>query len=827
MAPAGQNKNQNFLTLSTSLEEQNLTLSHFQGREKISSLFEFELDLFSDSNSINFDELIAKKGTIKINLGLENTQLISGIFGRFEQISTPPKNYSAVTRYKAWLYPKLWLLQFSSNCKIFQNKSAMDIIKEILTEHTILFSDKTQTCGKSQIEFCVQYNESDFAFISRLMEEAGIFYFFSQGEEGETLVLADSPDAHESCPHVSEVKIMYGDVTQPFLMSMVECRLVQRVIPGSNKLVDYSYQTPSTALNASQEGSANAHGGKIYQYPGGFQQQSAGETLAKMRLESIEMLREVVEGTSTIPFFMTGYTFDLSNHPRTSLNEKYTLYEIRHEGRLVEKLDDEGMVTGRTLSYQNNFVGVPSSIPIRAPLVTPKPRIFGTQTAKVTGKKEEEIFTEDLGRIKVKFHWDQSEAKDDTTSCWIRVSYPWAGQQWGFLSTPRVGQEVVVAFIDGDPDLPIVVGSVYNGENKPPYLPEKTAQSGIKSNSSKGGKGSNEFRFDDTKGSEEVYFHAQKDYNKVVENNESVKIVSGSRTVVIEAQPPAKEEETPAAAEGEAAAAEGEGSAAEGAEGSAAAEAEGSAESKAESGAEQEAEKEAEQGAEKEGEQEAEKEAESEAEGAAEGEAEGAAEGEAEGALEGGAGAELSTCNDSLTLNNGNKTVKIIKGNYEITIDEGNMTITMAAGNMSIKASENITLEAGETITIKAGDAINMEATNMVTVKAGEDVSVTAGGAISEKATGEHTIEAGGDISRTAAGAISDEATGDVSISAGGGTEISAGGDVSVTGGGAAEFTGGGDASLTAGGACEITGGGTTSITGATVEVTGATVLLS
>ncbi|MEB3702837.1 Type VI secretion system Vgr family protein [Candidatus Bealeia paramacronuclearis] len=643
-----------------------------------------------------------------------------------EQISTPPNGYKVVTQYKAKLYPKFWLLTFSSNCKIYQNQTALDIIKSILTAKNIKVSDKTQSRGKSQIEFCVQYNESDFNFICRLLEKEGIFYFFEQSQEGETLVLGDSADAHMSCPNVKEAKIAFGDVTQPFLMSVVECRLVQKVVPTSHKIIDYSYQTPSTALNANQSGPDNAYGGEMYHYPGGFQQQTDGDSLVKLRLEAEEMPRESVEGTSTIPFFMAGYSFSLSSHPRTSLNAKYILYEVRHEARLTEETDENGSVIGTKIVYLNRYKGIPATKPIRPPMITPKPRIFGTQTAKVTGKEGEEIFTEDLGRIKVKFHWDTSEAKDDTTSCWIRVAYPWAGQQWGFISTPRVGQEVVVAFIDGNPDFPIVVGSVYNGENKPPYLPDQTTQSGIKSNSSKGGKGSNEFRFDDKKGSEEVYFHAQKDYKKVVEHNETVEIVGGTRDVTLKAQ---------ASSEG------------------------------------------------------------------------------GEGGGEGG-----GSYNDKLTLNNGDKTVKIVKGNYEITLDSGNMTITMSAGDMTIKASGNITVDAGQTITLKAGDSINMTATN--------SISGTAN-AIDMKAETNISNNAGTNFSVDAGAAIEGQAGANINLTAGGAIEATAGGDVSATAGGAAEITGGGDVTVTAGGACEVTGGGTLALTGATVEIDGAAVLIN
>jgi type VI secretion system secreted protein VgrG len=385
-------------------------------------------------------------------------------------------------------------------------------------------------------------------------------------------------------------------------------------------------------------------------------------------LQAEEFPQKMVEGISTVPFFLAGYKFTLQNHPRDDANADYVLYEVIHEARLIPEGKEQHL-------YKNTYRGFPATINFKSPQVTPKPRIFSTQTAKVTGKPGEEIYTEEYGRIKVKFHWDPSDKEDDSTSCWIRVATLWAGQKWGTLFTPRVGQEVVVSFIDGDPDKPLVVGSVYNGENKPPYLPSETTKSTIKTQTSKKGEGStpgyNELRFDDKKGSEEVYLRAQRDFVTYVQNDQKVTIVGGNRTVILESKGENQEEK------------------------------------------------------------------------------------------------KGSQSDDSLTLNNGNKSLKIVKGNYTITLDEGNMTVTCTLGNLDIE--------------VPGGD---------ITMNCSGEFSLTSGGAVSITAGGAMTAKAGGHISASSGGSANVSAGADASLSAGGAIEVTAAGAVAITGGGVVEILG-------------------------------------
>lgn len=661
-------------------------LNNFRAVERLSHLFEFHLLMTNQSRDVGFDSLIGQSATVSLTVGSE-TRTYNGIIGLFEQDATPFNPIDEWTTYRAVLYPKLWLLTFVGQCRIFQNKSTVEIIKSVLDENQIQYSSKVTTAGMQQREFCVQYNETNFNFISRLMEEEGIYYFFEQTRAGHTLVLADSLEGHPACPNAATASFHDVAVHEQMLLKVTSCFITQQVVPQSNTIKSYNYLTPQTPLSANAKGSATTKGGEITTYNEIYDQKTQGDELVKVKLQSEDLPQKMVEGSSAIPFFLAGYKFTLQSHPRRDANVSYVLYEVIHEAQILE-----GKATPL---YQNHYRAFPATTPFRPAQNTPKPRIYGTQTAKVTGKPNEEIYTEEYGRIKVKFHWDPSQSEDDTTSCWIRVATLWAGQSWGTLFTPRVGHEVVVSFIDGDPDKPLVIGSVYNGVNKPPYLPTTPTKSTIKSQTSKkegeATPGYNEFRFEDKKGEEEIYIHAQKDFKMDIQNNHDITIVGGNRTIVLQSQSEQNEERS------------GE------------------------------------------------------------------------------------TSNDSLTLNNGKKSLEIKKGDYIIKLDEGNISVTCAKGDVSFDVTGNISF--------KCSGNFNVDASQSISLKAGEKISGNAGA--------------------------------DVAINAGGAITAEAGGDASVSAGGAADIQAGGDASVSAGGALELTGGGTTTVTGATVEVTGATILLN
>jgi len=510
----------------------NFKINVFKGVERISDFFEYSLLMTAQSREVDFDSLMNQPATVTLTVGSEK-RTYNGIIGKFYQDDTPFNPLDEWTVYRAILYPKLWLLTFVGSCRIFQNQSALDIIKNVLDTNQIKYSNQVSSASMQQRDYCVQYNETDFNFISRLMEEEGIFYFFQQDGEGHTMVLADSTGAYSACPNASSVSFQDSAVHDQMMIKVSSCFITQRIVPQSNTLRSYNYLTPQTPLKAQAQGPSDAQGGEIATYDEIYDQQSYGDQLVKVKLQSEDLPQKMVEGKSTVPFFLAGYQFTLQNHPRSDANVAYALYEVIHEARIAPESENEHI-------YKNSYKAFSASTLFRQAQKTPKPRIYGTQTAKVTGKEGEEIYTEEYGRIKVKFHWDPSEKEDDTTSCWIRVATLWAGQTWGTLFTPRIGHEVVVSFIDGDPDKPIVIGSVYNGQNKPPYLPSEPTKSTLKSQTSKKQSdaivGYNELRFEDKQKSEEIYMHAQKDFKIDIQNNHDITIVGGSRTITLQAQ---------------------------------------------------------------------------------------------------------------------------------------------------------------------------------------------------------------------------------------------------------------------------------------------------
>jgi len=485
----------------------------------------------AQSRDVEFDSLMGQSATVSLSVG-SLVRTYNGIIGRFEQDGTPLKPLDMWTVYRATLYPKLWLLNFSGQCRIFQNKTALEIIQSVLDDNKITYSNQVQSSGMYRREFCVQYNETDYNFICRLMEEEGIFYFFQQVQESHTLVLADSLEAYLPCPNAPSASFHDASPHAQSMGDVSSCFITQRIVPQSSTLKSYNYLSPQTLLKANAKGNSDAGGGEITTYDEIYEKQTRGDELVKVQLQAEELPQKMVEGLSAVPFFLAGYKFNLEGHPRKDANLAYVLYEVIHEARIVADGEENPL-------YKNTYRAFSSKILFRPAQKTSKPRIYSTQTAKVTGKKGEEIYTEEYGRIKVKFHWDPSTKDDETTSCWIRVATLWSGKKWGTLFTPRVGQEVVVSFIDGDPDRPLIIGSVYNGEHKPPHLPHKPTISTIKSQSSKEEgllEGFNELRFEDERHEEEIYIHAQKNFKIDIQNDHDVKIVGGSRTVTLEAK---------------------------------------------------------------------------------------------------------------------------------------------------------------------------------------------------------------------------------------------------------------------------------------------------
>ena len=505
-----------YLSLNTPLGKDTLLLRSLRGEEALSRLFHFTLLAQSEETSLDFKAVVGQHATVTVELADGSQRFIDGIVSRFVQAGNNPR----LADYYLELRPWPWLLRQSMDCRIFQNTSVPDIITGLFDE--LGFSDYRNALVSTYTprEYCVQYNETSFDFISRLLEEEGIFYFFEHQDGLHTLVLGDDATAFVTCPGGDT--ITYGDLddwTQQ--NSILHCSREENVIAATVALDDFNFETPSTDLVAEVESKLAQTGGtrRLYEYPGIFSKKNEGDQRAKVRIEEQEAPLESMRGESYCRAFVSGTRFTLKKHFRDDFNIEYVLQQITHEADLD--------------GYRNHFQAFPSSNVFRPPRSTPKPKIAGTQTAIVVGKKGEEIWTDKYGRIKLQFHWDQRGKLDENSSCWIRVAQGWAGKSWGQMFLPRLGQEVVVSFLEGDPDRPLVTGSVYNAEQTVPYpLPGEQTKSTLKSNSSKGGKGFNELRFEDKKGSEELYFHAQKDQLIEVENDRTKKVKGAEKNTI-------------------------------------------------------------------------------------------------------------------------------------------------------------------------------------------------------------------------------------------------------------------------------------------------------
>jgi type VI secretion system secreted protein VgrG len=489
-----------------------LLVMQMDGEESISGLYEFRLRLVAEDAALDFTSIVGKDACLSIALPSEDPQFVHGVIGRFRQAGTNAR----VTTYFADLHSRFGLLTKTRDSRIFQNQSTPDIVKAVLQDNGVIDISETLTGSYEAHEYCVQYQESAFTFVSRLLENEGIAYRFDHTDSAHTLVITD--DVATSQPPLQTLSIAASVGAWERTDAMGECILESEVIVGRYKADDYNFETPTTDLLGVASGDDPTL--TVYEYPAARTSKSAVEALANQRLQALEMTGRLLRGESNNPAIRPGRRFQLQDHPRDDANVEYVVRRVSHQG-------DQS-------SYSNAFEAFPISSPFRPVQTTPAPRIHGCQTAVVVGKAGEEITTDQYGRVKVKFHWDQAAPTDETSSCWIRVAQTWAGKQWGTFFLPRIGQEVVVTFLEGNPDRPLVTGSVYNAAQLVPYgLPDNQTRSTIRSDSSKGGGGANEIRFEDKKGEEEVFIQAQKDMNVSVLNDQAI-TVANARTVTVQ-----------------------------------------------------------------------------------------------------------------------------------------------------------------------------------------------------------------------------------------------------------------------------------------------------
>ena len=524
--------------MTTPLGKDVLLLEGFHGVEGISMPFNFELDLVSLNHNISFADIVGKNVTISVVLRDETKRFFNGIVSRFSQgkgggtTEGDPLSY-----YRATMVPWFWLLTRTADSRIFQNASVLDIVDDLLKEKhkkygfgNVKMEYKVLTHGTyEKREYCVQYRETDFNFISRLLEEEGIYYFFQHEDGKHTMVIADSTREHKAVPKQQTVDYQAtagGWLDQDVITGLER---TQEIRPAKYALNDFNFTIPNTDLKVNVPSTQKLGPGEreIYDYPGAYAKRNEGDRLVRIRMEEEEAQITRIGGSSVCRAFTTGYRFTLNHFYRNDMNSKdYVLTSIDHEA-------NQPWEKGSELVYSNRFTCIPFDVPFRPARLIPKPWVQGAQTAIVVGPKGEEIYTDEHGRVKVQFHWDREGKKDDNSSCWIRVSQVWAGGGWGAMYVPRIGQEVIVDFLEGDPDRPIITGRVYNASQTPPYsLPANATQSGIKSRSSKSGSADNfnEIRMEDKKGAEQILVHAERNMDTSVEADESLD-VGGNRKV--------------------------------------------------------------------------------------------------------------------------------------------------------------------------------------------------------------------------------------------------------------------------------------------------------
>jgi type VI secretion system secreted protein VgrG len=506
------------LSVSTTLGEDVLLLTGFAGREELSRLFHYQLDMVSDKDDIGPSDLVGKGVTWMVDQVDKAPRYFNGFVNRF---AAGGKTARGLRAYRVEVVPWLWFLTRTANCKIFQGKTAKKIIEDVFDAYGFKDYKITPSRTPATRDYCVQYRETALNFVSRLMEEEGMFYFFKHENGKHTLMVADAKSAYADCPE-NEVAYTAGD-SSPNHISSWDHQYEYR--SGAWTQTDYNFETPSTDLKTNTStviDLPNIGTFEVFDYPGLYGKTGDGTPLTKIRMEEDETPYNVAMGASSCCTFTPAGKFTLSQHPSDAENKEYALTGIQHSATDTTQTNTDG-----TAQYNNTFACIPSSIVFRPARLTLKPFVQGPQTAVVVGKSKEEIYTDKYARVKVQFFWDRDGKNDENSSCWIRVAELWAGAKWGIVFNPRIGQEVVVDFLEGDPDRPLITGRVYNAEQMPPYeLPTNQTQSGIKTRSSKDGKDSNfnELRFEDKKGSEEIVLHAERNLSETVEVDQTIQV---------------------------------------------------------------------------------------------------------------------------------------------------------------------------------------------------------------------------------------------------------------------------------------------------------------
>lgn len=515
---------------------EDLLVTAFSGEEGVSELFSFHVELAATDDAIDLESMLGKPAILEIARAGGDSRFMHGMVCRFERIGQSRR----YTHYAAQIVPLHWLLTKRHRCRIFQehvcsDMTATGIITKVLTDAGIP-SDAYRfatTATYAAREYVVQYRETEMDFISRLMEEEGIFYFFEHTNEGHKMVFADSSSVHVVSPLDGECVFREPTGLNAERDTFCSLRDGVEIQIGATRLKDFDFARPTLNLGATAAADTQA-ALEFSDFPGRYIEQSVGTRLATVRLEEQQCRRHVLQFAGDIRGLIPGTKFTLQDHPTAALNAEYLVTHVSQRATQPQSVGEEGFGAGST--YDVNVRVIPSNIPFRAPRITPRPRMAGSQSALVVGPSGEEIYTDKFGRVKVQFHWDLEGTFNENSSCFVRVAQGAAGGQYGMMFLPRVGQEVIVDFLEGDPDQPVIVGRVYNNDQMPPYtLPDNKTRSVIKTNSSTGGGGTNELMFEDLKDSEKILLYAQKDLH-VRAINDRVENVDHNRHVTVKEQ---------------------------------------------------------------------------------------------------------------------------------------------------------------------------------------------------------------------------------------------------------------------------------------------------
>jgi type VI secretion system secreted protein VgrG len=517
------------IELTTPLGKDVLLFRAMHVREELGRLSEIDLSALSTKGDIGLSDILSKNVTVKLELRSGGFRYFNGYVTRFSQGGMVGRYYQYRMIVRSWL----WFATRTADCRIFQEKTVPEIIKEVFADHPVAVFEDGLTGKYAKRTYCVQYRETDFNFISRLMEEEGIYYYFDHQDGRHVLKLVDSDSGHKALEHKATIAYFPpGKEIRADEEYIHACTFDQNVKPGNVAQTDFDFTKPKADLTTKAKLIEKHERAdyEIFDYPGEYVQTDEGDRYARARVDELHSDFDRGELECNVREISVGRTFTFTNAPRRDQEREYLIVGAQYQ--LQDNAYESSSAEGA--SYHCQFTVQQRRQQFRPARLTPEPKVSGPQTAMVVGPAGEEIWTDKYGRVKVQFHWDRYGKKDENSSCWIRVSHPWAGKSWGAVSIPRIGQEVIVDFLEGDPDQPIITGRVYNADTMPPYvLPAGAVVSGIKSNSTKGGGGYNEMSMNDTKGKEHITIHAQYDMSTTVEHDDS-QTVHNNRTISVD-----------------------------------------------------------------------------------------------------------------------------------------------------------------------------------------------------------------------------------------------------------------------------------------------------